>query len=56
MTFTIFILLETWLVPFEGALIDRVGPRLMLGIGGIMVGLGWLGAGYAETLRSLYFW
>jgi MFS transporter, OFA family, oxalate/formate antiporter len=47
---------ETWLVPLEGALIDRVGPRLMLGIGGIMVGLGWFGSGHAETLRSLYCW
>ncbi len=56
LTFTIFILLETWLVPFEGALIDRIGPRLMLGIGGILVGAGWFGAGHAETLRSLYCW
>jgi OFA family oxalate/formate antiporter-like MFS transporter len=54
--FAAFILVETWLVPFEGALIDRIGPRLMLGIGGILVGLGWLGSGYAESLRGLYFW
>jgi OFA family oxalate/formate antiporter-like MFS transporter len=54
--FAAFILVETWLVPFEGALIDRIGPRLMLGMGGILVGLGWLGSGYAESLRSLYFW
>ena len=54
--FAAFILVETWLVPFEGMLIDRIGPRLMLGIGGILVGLGWVGSGYAESLRSLYFW
>ena len=54
--FAAFILVETWLVPFEGALIDRIGPRLMLGIGGILVGLGWLGSGNAESLRSLYGW
>ena len=24
--FTIFVLTETWLVPFEGYLIDRLGP------------------------------
>ena len=54
--FAAFILVETWLVPFEGALIDRIGPRLMLGIGGILVGLGWLGSGYAESLRGLYGW
>src|SRR5438552_3699594 len=37
--FTFFIALETWLVPFEGYLVDRIGPRLMLGIGAILVGL-----------------
>ncbi len=55
-TFALFIALETWLVPFEGYLVDRVGPRLMLGMGGLMVGAGWLGSGYAESLHSLYFW
>src|SRR6185437_17052765 len=28
--FSIFILLETWLVPFEGAIVDRIGPRWMV--------------------------
>src|SRR6202140_4111345 len=54
--FSLFIILETWLVPFEGYLVDRIGPRLMLGVGGILVGLGWVSSGQAETLRSLYFW
>jgi OFA family oxalate/formate antiporter-like MFS transporter len=54
--FTFFIALETWLVPFEGYLVDRIGPRLMLGIGAILVGLSWTFSGQAETLRSLYFW
>jgi len=31
--FNLFIILETWLVPFEGYLVDRIGPRLMLGVG-----------------------
>ena len=55
-TITLFVALETWLVPFEGYLVDRIGPRLMLGVGGILVGLGWIGAGKAETISSLYFW
>ncbi len=55
-TFTLFIALETWLVPFEGYLVDRIGPRLMLGFGAIMVALGWVGSGYAETITGLYFW
>ena len=29
--FTIFVLTETWLVPFEGYLVDRFGPRIMVG-------------------------
>jgi len=55
-TFTLFIALETWLVPFEGYLVDRIGPRLMLGMGSILVALGWIGSGYAETISGLYFW
>jgi len=54
--FSLFILLETWLVPFEGYLVDRIGPRLMLGVGGLLVGLGWVFSGQAESLRGLYFW
>ncbi|MEA2913682.1 MAG: transporter, family, oxalate/formate antiporter, partial [Bradyrhizobium sp.] len=28
--FTIFVLTETWLVPIEGYLIDKFGPRIMI--------------------------
>jgi MFS transporter, OFA family, oxalate/formate antiporter len=55
-TITLFIALETWLVPFEGFLVDQIGPRFMLGIGAFFVGMGWIGSGYAESIRSLYFW
>jgi OFA family oxalate/formate antiporter-like MFS transporter len=55
-TIALFIALETWLVPVEGYLVDRIGPRIMLGAGAILVALGWLGSGRAETLHSLYFW
>src|SRR3989449_8420186 len=37
--FTIFVLTETWLVPFEGYLIDKFGPRIMVGISGLLVGI-----------------
>jgi len=53
-TFTLFVLLETWLVPFEGWLVDKFGPRLLVIAGGILAGLGWVGSGYAETLTQLY--
>jgi len=55
-TFALFIALETWLVPFEGYLVDRIGPRFMLGIGSVLVALGWVGSGRAESINSLYFW
>jgi len=51
--FSTFILAETWLVPGEGWLIDRLGPRLMLALGGILVGVGWVGAGHATTVTGL---
>jgi OFA family oxalate/formate antiporter-like MFS transporter len=53
-TFTVFVLLETWLVPFEGWLVDKFGPRLLVMIGGVMAGLGWVGSGKAASLTSLY--
>jgi OFA family oxalate/formate antiporter-like MFS transporter len=53
-TFTVFVLLETWLVPFEGWLVDKFGPRLLVMLGGVLAGIGWYGSGKAETLQALY--
>jgi OFA family oxalate/formate antiporter-like MFS transporter len=52
--FAAFVLAETWLVPFEGALVDVFGPRVIIMVGGILVGLGWIGAGLAHSLWGLY--
>jgi len=52
--FTLFILAETWLVPFEGYLVDRFGPRLLVAVGGILVGLAWVINANAATLGMLY--
>jgi len=54
--FAAFVLTETWLVPFEGYLIDRLGPRVMLLLGSVLVALGWMEAGWATTVRGLIFW
>src|SRR3989442_8217047 len=44
--FTMFVLAETWLVPFEGYLVDRFGPRILVAIGRVAVGAGrWVHAG-----------
>ncbi|HET9596514.1 MAG TPA: oxalate/formate MFS antiporter [Anaeromyxobacteraceae bacterium] len=54
--FAAFILAETWLVPFEGYLVDKIGPRILMAFGGILVGLGWIMAGNATTVRQLIAW
>jgi len=54
--FTLFILTETWLVPFEGYLVDRLGARLIVTAGSVLVGLGWIGSGIAGSLGALYGW
>lgn len=52
--FTIFVLTETWLVPIEGYLVDRFGPRPVVMGGGILCALGWVMNSYADTLTMLY--
>jgi len=54
--FAAFIFAETWLVPFEGYLVDRLGPRLLIAIGGVLVGLGWIGSGYASSITGVIVW
>src|SRR4029079_7040110 len=53
--FTIFVLTETWLVPLEGYLIDRFGPRLIVSASGILVAVAWILNSVASSLAVLYF-
>jgi OFA family oxalate/formate antiporter-like MFS transporter len=52
--FTIFVLTETWLVPVEGWLVDRFGPKIVVLVGGVLVGVAWAINSAASTLLSLY--
>ena len=52
--FTLFVLAETWLVPFEGYLVDRFGPRWLVAIGGVLVGAAWWINAEASSLFALY--
>src|SRR5580704_14802030 len=52
--FTIFIAMETWLVPVEGWFVDRFGPRIVVMFGGIVVAIAWTLNSAASSLPMLY--
>ena len=52
--FTIFVLTETWLVPLEGYLIDKFGPRIMVSASGVLVAMAWVINSVADSLFLLY--
>jgi MFS transporter, OFA family, oxalate/formate antiporter len=53
--FTLFVLIETWLVPVEGYLVDRLGPKWVVLGGGILVAIAWVINSSADSLALLYF-
>ncbi|HUL46211.1 MAG TPA: oxalate/formate MFS antiporter, partial [Steroidobacteraceae bacterium] len=52
--FTTFVLIETWLVPVEGYLVDKFGPRPVVIGGGVLVAIAWVMNSYADSLPVLY--
>jgi MFS transporter, OFA family, oxalate/formate antiporter len=52
--FTLFVITETWLVPIEGYLVDRFGPRVVTIAGGVLVAAGWAINSGADSLPMLY--
>ena len=52
--FTIFVLTETWLVPIEGYLIDKFGPKIMICGSGALVAVAWVINSVADSLFLLY--
>ncbi|MDE1179745.1 oxalate/formate MFS antiporter [Paraburkholderia sp.] len=54
LAFAIFILTETWLVPVEGWLVDRFGPRPVVAVGALCAGVAWVLFSHATTLTELY--
>jgi len=53
-TFSILIVIQTFLAPCQGLLVDRFGPRALLSVGGALTGLSWVLAARATTLVGLY--
>src|ERR1700688_209663 len=54
-TFSIVIVLQTWLSPLQGYLVDKFGARLLIAIGCVLSGLGWVTSAYVTSLAGLYF-
>jgi OFA family oxalate/formate antiporter-like MFS transporter len=52
--FTLFVALETALVPIEGYLVDRYGPRPVVAGGAVLVALAWTLNSIADSLPLLY--
>ena len=52
--FSVFVVVETWLVPFEGYLVDKIGPKAVGVVAGVMVALAWVINAYATSLGMLY--
>jgi len=53
-TFSLLIILQTWLSPFQAFLVDRFGPRRLISVGAIMAGGSWILAAYVDNLLALY--
>ena len=53
--FTLFVLVETWLIPVEGYLVDRFGPRWVVIGGAVLVAVAWQINSVAASLPVLYF-
>lgn len=54
LAFSIFIVVETWLVPVEGWLVDKFGPRPVVAGGAILAAIAWVMNSFATTLPELY--
>jgi MFS transporter, OFA family, oxalate/formate antiporter len=53
-TFSILIVLQTFLAPFQGFLVERFGPRLLLSVGALLTGASWILAANAQSVLGLY--
>ena len=53
-TFSILIVLQTFFSPFQGFLVDRFGPRLLLSLGALLTGLSWVLSANVHSVSGLY--
>ncbi|HEU0231388.1 MAG TPA: oxalate/formate MFS antiporter [Burkholderiaceae bacterium] len=53
-TFALLIIIQTFLAPFQGFLIDRFGAKLLLSCGAVLTGLSWILASKVTSIWGLY--
>ena len=53
-TFSILIVLQTFLSPFQGYLVDRFGPRVLLSLGAVLTGASWVLTAQATSVVGIY--
>jgi oxalate/formate antiporter len=53
-TFSLLIVLQTWLSPAQGFLVERFGPRALVAVGAALSGLGWILSAQITSLAGLY--
>ena len=53
-TFSVLIVLQTWLAPLQGWLVDRFGPKFLIAAGAALTGLGFVLSAQATTPWVLY--
>src|SRR3981081_1222612 len=52
--FSLLIVLQTWLAPLQGWLVDRFGPKFLIATGAALTGLGFVLSAQATTAWALY--
>jgi oxalate/formate antiporter len=53
-TFSVLIVLQTWLAPLQGWLVDRFGPKFLIAAGAALSGLGFVLSAHATSVWALY--
>jgi OFA family oxalate/formate antiporter-like MFS transporter len=53
-TFSLLIILQTWCSPLQAYLVDKFGPRLLISVGALLAGGGWVLSAYVESIWALY--
>jgi oxalate/formate antiporter len=53
-TFSLLVILQTWLSPLQGWLVERFGARFLITLGCLLSGFGWVASAQSQGLAGLY--